>query len=127
MERDQKNVSLGRRWGEARATKRVVFGFAVAAVVLTLIVGFNWGGWVTGGTAQAMANDAVVQRLAPICVAQFDQDPGNQQKLSELKAKRSYQRDDYVIEQGWATLPGDQKPDSKVADACAKLLMRIDQ
>jgi hypothetical protein len=127
MERDQKKVSLGRRWGEARATKRVVFGFAVAAVVLTLIVGFNWGGWVTGGTAQAMANDAVVQRLAPICVAQFDQDPGNQQKLSELKAKRSYQRDDYVIEQGWATLPGDQKPDSKVADACAKLLMRIDQ
>ncbi|MEJ2559812.1 MAG: hypothetical protein P8186_27065 [Anaerolineae bacterium] len=114
MVRDQKKVSL-------------VFGFAVAAVVLTLIVGFNWGGWVTGGTAQAMANDAVVQRLAPICVAQFDQDPGNQQKLSELKAKRSYQRDDYVIEQGWATLPGDQKPDSKVADACAKLLMRIDQ
>jgi hypothetical protein len=127
MERDQKKVSLGRRWAEARATKRVVFGFAVAAVVLTLIVGFNWGGWVTGGTAQAMANDAVVQRLATVCVAQFDQDPGNQQKLTELKAKSSYMRDDYVIEQGWATLPGVEKPDSKVADACAKLLMQIGQ
>ena len=89
MQRDQKKVSLGRRWAEARATKRVVFGFAVAAVVLTLIVGFNWGGWVTGGTAQVMAKDAVVQRLATICVAQFDQDPGNQQKLTELKAKSS--------------------------------------
>ena len=116
-----------KRWDEARATKKVVFWFAVAAVVLTLIVGFNWGGWVTGGTAQAMAKDAVVQRLASVCVAQFDQDPGNQQKLSELKAKSSYQRDDYVLEQGWATLPGDQKPDSKVADECAKLLMRIGQ
>ncbi len=127
MQRDQKKVSLGQRWDEARATKKVVFGFAVAAVVLTLIVGFNWGGWVTGGTAQAMANDAVVQRLASICVAQFDQDPGNGQKLSELKEKNSYQRDDYVKEQGWATLPGDEKPDGKVADACAKLLMQIGQ
>ena len=35
-------------------------------------VGVGWGGWVTGGTArqtaEAMARDAVVQRLAPICV-----------------------------------------------------------
>lgn len=62
-----------------------------------------------------------------ICVAQFDQDPGKEQKLGELKAKSSYQRDDYVKEQGWATLPGEEKPDSKVADACAKLLMRIGQ
>ena len=127
MERDQKKVSLRRRWDEARVTKRVVFGFAVAAVVLTLIVGFNWGGWVTGGTAQAMADDAVVQRLAGVCVAQFDQDPGNQQKLGELKEKSSYQRDDYVKEQGWATIPGQEKPDNKVADACAKLLMQTVQ
>ncbi len=127
MERDQKKVSLAQRWDEARATKRVVFGFAVAAVVLTLIVGFNWGGWVTGGSAQAMANDAVVLRLAGVCVAQFDQDLGNQQKLSELKEKRVYQQDDYVIEQGWATMPGDEKPDSKVAAACAKLLVQVGQ
>jgi hypothetical protein len=41
--------------------------------------------------------------------------------------KSVYQRDDYVIEQGWATMPGEEKPDSKVADACAKLLMQIGQ
>ena len=127
MEQDQKNVRLRRRWDEARATKRVVFGFAVAAIVLTLIVGFNWGGWVTGGTAQAMANDAVVQRLAGVCVAQFDLDPGNQQKLVELQEKSSYQRDDYVKEQGWATMPGEEKADSKVAGACAELLVQVVQ
>jgi hypothetical protein len=127
MEPNQKKLGYRQRWDKARATKRVVFGFAVAAVVLTLIVGFNWGGWVTGGTAQAMANDAIVQRLAAVCVAQFDQDPGNEQKLSELKEKSSYQRDDYVKEQGWATMPGEEKPDSKVADACAKLLMQVGQ
>jgi len=76
---------------------------------------------------EAMAKDAVVQRMAAVCVAQFDQDPGKEQKLSELKEKSAYQRDDYVKEQGWATIPGEEKPDSKVADECAKLLMRIGQ
>jgi hypothetical protein len=127
MEPNQKKLGYRQRWDQARSTKKVVFGFGVAAVVLTLIVGFNWGGWVTDSTAQAMANDAVVQRLASVCVAQFDQDPGNQLKLSELKEKSSYQRDDYVKEQGWATIPGEEKPNSKVADECAKLLVQIGQ
>ena len=127
MERDQKKVSLGRRWDEARATKRVVFGFAMAAVVLTLIVGFNWGGWVTGGTAQAMAKEAVVQRLAAVCVAQFDQNLGKDQKLTELKDTSTWQRRAYVEKQGWATMPGEEKPNSKVADECAKRLVLISQ
>jgi len=127
MEHNQKKLGYRQRWGEARATKKVVFWFAVAAVVLTLIVGFNWGGWVTGGTAQAMAKDAVVQRLAAVCVAQFDQNPGKDQKLAELKDISTWQRRAYVEKQGWATMPGEEKPDSKVADECAKLLMPIGQ
>jgi hypothetical protein len=102
-----------------------VFWFAVAAIVLTMIVGFNWGGWVTGGTSQEITNDAVVQRLSSICVAQFNQDSQKDQKLTELKGISSYQRDDYVREQGWATMPGEEQSDRKVADACAKQLMQI--
>jgi len=131
MERDQKKVSLRGRWDGARATKRVVFGIALAAVVLTLIVGFNWGGWVTGGSARDMAvksgKDAVILRLAPICVYQFNQDPEKDQKLSELKEASAYQQDDYVREQGWATMPGEEEPDRQVSDACAKLLVQINQ
>lgn len=41
-------------------------------------VGFNYGGWVTSGTAAAMAKetaaDAVAERLGTICVAQFNSD-----------------------------------------------------
>jgi len=96
-----------------------------------MIIGFAWGGWVTGGTAQKMAEemaeDAVVNRLAPICVVQFNQDPGKDQKLKELKETGSWKRGDYVKEQGWATMPGEEKPDSKVADECAKRLMQINQ
>ncbi len=128
-----KNVNLeykpsySERWDNARATKKVVFWFAVAAIILTLIAGFNFGGWVTGGTAQQMTQDAVVQRLSSICVAQFDQDLGKIQKLRELKGMKTYQRDDYVKDQGWATMPGDEEPDLKVADTCAKHLMQLSQ
>jgi hypothetical protein len=121
----------GERWNNARPTKTIVFWIGVAVIILTMIVGFNWGGWVTGGTAQkmgaAMAQDAVVQRLTPICVLQYNQDLGKLQKLREMKALKSYQRDDYIKEQGWATMPGEEKPDNRVADACAKLLVPSDQ
>ena len=127
MEPDKKKVSLGQRWHEAQPTKMVVFWACIASIILTMIVGFSWGGWVTAGTAQEMAKDAVVQRLAPICVGQFYQDPGQEQKLIALNEARSYQRDDYVKAQGWATMIGEENADSKVADACAKLLAEIVQ
>ena len=131
MEHNQKKLGYRQRWAKVRPPKKVVFWFAVAAVVLTLIVGFNWGGWVTGGsalkTAQAMAKDAVVQRLTPMCVAQYNQDPGKVQKLTELKDTSIWQRRAYVEKQGWATIPGEEKPDSKVADECAKRLVLIGQ
>jgi len=122
---------FGERWNLIRPTKTIVFWSLVAAILLTMTVGFNWGGWVTGGTAQKMsakmAQDAVVQRLAPICVVQYNQDLGKIQKLRELKAAKAYQRGDYVKEQGWATMPGEEKPDRQVADACAKLLVQSNQ
>ena len=98
---------------------------AVGGAIVLAIVGFAWGGWVTGGTAQEMAEDAVVDRLAPICVEQFNQGLEKVQKLEELKETDSWQRDDYVGEQGWATMPGEDKPDSKVAKKCADMLMEL--
>jgi hypothetical protein len=99
----------------------------VASAVLTMIIGFGWGGWVTGGTArrtaEAMAHDAVVQRLAPICVVQSGRDPAKGQKLISLKDESAWQRGEYVGKQGWATMPGELEPDRTVAEACALLLM----
>ena len=123
----QRKLSLGQRWTAAQPTKTMAFWSCMASIVLTMIVGFAWGGWVTGGTAQKMAetlaDDAVVKRLAPICVVQFNQDPGKAQKLTELKGTDSWQRDGYVEKQGWATMPGEAKADRNVAEACAKLLL----
>jgi hypothetical protein len=131
QEQKMKKASFGQWWGEARPTKTIVFWSWVASIILTMIIGFAWGGWVTGGTAQRMAEvmaaDAVSQRLVPICVDQFNQDPDKDQKLIELKETASYQRDDYVKEQGWATIPGEDQPDGKVAAECAKLLVLINE
>jgi hypothetical protein len=130
VEQKQK-VSFRRWWDEARPTKTAVFWSWVGSVVLTMIIGFAWGGWVTGGTAQKMAEkmaeDAVVKRLAPMCVVQFTRDPGKDQKLKELKEAGTYQRGEYVEKLGWATMPGEEKADSHVAEECARLLMLISQ
>jgi hypothetical protein len=125
----KKKVSFRKWWQEARPTKTVVFWSWIGSIILTMIVGFTWGGWVTGRTARTMAEDmaedAVIDRLAPICVAQFNQDPGKDQKLEELKETGSYQRRTYVQDQGWATMPGEEEPDREVVDECVRLLMLI--
>ena len=115
------------RWSDARPTKAVAFWCCVASAVLTMVVGFGWGGWVTGGTArqtaETMAHDAVVQRLASICVVQSGRDPAKAQKLVALREESVWQRGEYVGQQGWATMPGEQAPNSTVAQACATLLL----
>jgi len=127
--RPQGKVRFRDWWREARPTKTVVFWSWIGSVVLTMIIGFAWGGWVTGGTARSMAqtiaDEAVVKRLAPICVLQATRDPGKAQRLEALGKTDSWQRSEYVEKQGWATMPGEEKPDSKVAEECTRLLMLL--
>ncbi len=111
--------------------EKIKLGFwsAIGGAIVLAIIGFKWGGWVTGGTAQAMAEEMAVKavggRLTPICVAQFNQDPEKGQKLKELKKKDFWEQQKYVEKQGWATMLGETKPDSKVADACANQLLKM--
>jgi len=98
---------------------------AIGGAIVLAIIGFTWGGWVMGGTAQAMAAEAVVDRLTLICVAQFNQDSQRDQKLKEFKKKDFWERDGYVKKQGWATMLGEKEPNSGVADECAIRIMEI--
>jgi len=99
---------------------------AIGGAIIVAYVGFNYGGWVTGGTAAAMAKDvaanAVAERLGTICVAQFNQDSDKGQKVKEMKDKDTWDKGRFIEKQSWAIMPGDDKPDSRVADSCAKLL-----
>ena len=125
----QKLSDIGQKWSNAKQTKTHTFWIAIGAVVLALFLGFSKAGWVTGGTASKLAitsaQSAVVERLAPICVTQFGQDAQRVEKLVELKAVSSFQRSKFVMDQGWATMPGETDPDKPVATECAKQLVLI--
>ncbi len=96
-------------------------GAALGAIALA-VVGFSWGGWVTGGTAKQMASDQarleVVAALVPICLENSSQDPQVVATLAELKGASSYKRSDLLMKTGWATMPGSSDPDRFVARAC---------
>ena len=110
------------------AVKPALWGAAAGAVALA-IVGFGWGGWVTGGTAEVLAKSnaatAVVTALTPICVEKFRQATDAPANLAEMK-KTTYAWDQgkFVEKGGWATMPGSTEPNSAVARACAESLGR---
>ena len=102
-----------------------LFGAAAGAVALA-IIGFSWGGWVTGGTAKQMAADQaqleVVAALLPICIEQSKQDPQVEATLAQLRDASSYYRSDMLMKAGWATMPGSSDPNRDVASACMRTL-----
>lgn len=108
-------------------TKPAFWGVVGGAVALA-IVGFTWGGWVTGSTAEAAAtkrvNAAVVGALAPACVEKFQRSSDAAANLTEFKKVDSWSRGTFIEKGGWATLPGSNSPEqvSAVAVACGLLL-----
>jgi len=105
--------------------KRLVQGAAVGAVI-TMIIGFNWGGWSIESTAAKRADEAsrsaVVAVLAPICVDKFQHSADATNNFVELKKVSTYMQGSFVEKGGWATSPGSDKPNSAVAQACATML-----
>lgn len=109
-------------------TKPALWG-AVAGAIAVAVVGFSWGGWVTGGkselAATQRANTAVVVALAPGCVERFQSAPEVAANLAALKKADSWAQGDIVEKGGWATAPGAKPSDqvSAIAKACANLLI----
>jgi hypothetical protein len=110
--------------------KPAIWGGIVGAIAIT-IVAFSAGWIMTSGSATKMAKDegakAALAALTPICVAQFKSQTQEMQttQLAALEKESSYKRGDFVEQQGWATLPGNDKPNDDVADACAVELMKL--
>ena len=103
------------------AIKGAVVGAAALAVV-----GFTWGGWVTGGTAREMATDQarleLITALVPICLEKSEQDPNVVATLAEMKEANFSRRSQLLMNAGWATMPGSSGPNRGVATECMKKL-----
>ena len=100
---------------------------AFAGVVATLVMGFTWGGWVTGGTANKMTSDAVeatqVALYSPVCVERYMAKATPEQRAAFAK-ENDWNRDTVIEKTGFATPPGSSSPNDAVADKCAATLSR---
>ena len=95
-----------------------------------MVIGFSWGGWVTGGTADKIAderaNTAVLAALTPICVEKFLQNSDAKANLADLqKISSNWEQGQYLEKGGWATQPGATSPDYHLARACAEKLLQV--
>ena len=85
-----------------------------------MIIGFVWGGWVTGNTSEkaagGAAQTAVVQAFVPVCVTKAEQQPD---RLIALKNESSsYARSEMVFKAGWVDSVA-EKYRRDVAEQCA--------
>ena len=105
--------------------KRLLQG-AAAGAVATMIVGFSWGGWSLGSTADKMAKEqsnlAVVAALAPVCAEKFRAQPDAAAKTAALSKVDSWKRAEEFSKE-WVILPGETYPSSALVAACYALLM----
>jgi alpha/beta superfamily hydrolase len=106
-------------------TKPMVWGAVVGAVACA-IVGFSWGGWVTGASARehaaTVSRDAVVIALAPICAERFRTQGDAPAQIAALAKASSWERGNLIEKSGYALMPGSKTTDSDVARACAEML-----
>ena len=110
---------------EGESLKRLLQG-AVAGAIATIFVGFNWGGWSLGSTADKMAKEqselAVVAALAPVCADKFRALPDAKAKTAALSKIYPWKRAD-EFPNAFVTLPGETSPSSALVDACSTLLL----
>jgi hypothetical protein len=96
---------------------------AVGGAIAAMVVGFAWGGWVTGGKAGVMAANsaeaAIVLAFTPLCVARAEQQPD---QLELLKKQNSWTRDEFVVKAGWVANVT-EKYRSEVARVCATTIV----
>lgn len=105
---------------------------AIIGAAATIVVGFTQSGWVLGSSAERMAKQradaAVTAALVPICIAQSKTDPNSLVKVAQLDSIASpFERQDFVMKAGWATMPAAKRPDGLLAVACAEVLLTAAQ
>jgi hypothetical protein len=136
MEQRQ-NQTLSQRFQQYQASKTVLFWACAGSVIAATIVGFSWGGWTTGGSAQEMAENSAAQArqelAAVVCVDRFMAAPDVGVQLTALKElERSYQQGKFVADGGWAIIVPASSPtdyttrtdDRKAAGLCAAELAK---
>src|SRR6201982_787772 len=100
---------------QGESLKRLMQG-AAAGAVATIVVGFYWGGWSLGSTADKMATQrselAVIAALASVCADKFRALPDAEAKKVALSKVESWKRRDEFPKE-FVPLPGEADPRSR--------------
>ncbi len=128
---DPQKKSIRQRWDDLQPSKTMLVWSCIGSVVVALVVGFTWGGWVTGGTARGMAATAGEESrydlASVICVERFLAAPDARAQLTELKAiDSSYRQRQFIEEGGWAVMPEREQAARQAADLCARVLANLE-
>ena len=121
---------LGQRWAGYTADQGDrSSGRARRAPSRPIVVGFTWGGWVTGGTARSMAEDGGGGRARRARGGHLRGPlPGRERRagqLAALKELQGWNRGSFIEKGGWATMPDKAKPTSTAARLCADQLVAL--
>jgi hypothetical protein len=108
MERGQKRT-LPQRFDDYQASKTVLFWACAGSVIAAIIVGFSWGGWMTGGGARELAEESASQArqelAAVVCVDRFMAAPDAGVQLTALQEMTSPRAQGKFVEDGgWAII-----------------------
>ena len=90
----------------------------VCGAIIAMIIGFAWGGWSTAATTEKISEEAIMASQSAICVAQFMKEPNHEEKLKELGELNSWKRYEFIEKEGWDKMPGQEKADYDVSQAC---------
>jgi hypothetical protein len=113
---------------EAQSQLKPALWGAVGGAIALAVIGFSWGGWVTGSKADALVRQqvqaALIEVLTPICVDKFNRAENAQARLAEFKKMTSsFDRERFVRENDWAKFG--KESNSRVVDACATELYKL--
>ncbi len=121
-----KKKPLGQRWEDYRPSKTLLFWSCVAVSILTIVVGFAWGGWVTTGTAQEMTQQARRNLAATFCVQRFLADSDAASEYASFMKVGDWQRGEFIEKGGWAKMPPLDRPLAGIDDLCADKLAEVE-
>jgi alpha/beta superfamily hydrolase len=104
-----------------------VLAGAVGGALLTMLLGFTLGGWVTNSksvsTARNQSNLAVIAALAPICFNNFKASADAQEQRALLIKTDDWKQPEFVNSAGWTKIPGVKRVSSGLARNCANLIL----
>ena len=98
----------------------------MAGGVALAIIGFNWGGWVKGGTALEMSQRspiaAVAEALTPYCLAASKADPLAADVMAKLNEASGDNKRSILEKSGSAIPLGAEKSNGEVVLSCLNAL-----